>query len=533
MHPSEDFAPALIGARLPGVAPRSATGLLPLLGALALLSACAQLPERPELPPQSAAAPGDAGPLDAAAAPAEASHPGESAFRLVSEGPEAFVIRAHTARLAARSIDVQTYIWHADLTGRFLAKELLDAADRGVRVRLLVDDLDARNNNYAFAALDAHPNIEVRMFNPLASRQGRLSMAFEFAGGMKRLNRRMHNKSWIVDNRVAVAGGRNLGDEYFGASDEVNFVDLDFAMVGPVVRDVSASFDRFWNSEHAWPVALLSPEAVTQEALAKIRPRLQEAAAAARDSRYATALAGDPAVQRLLAGDWPMTWTSRYEFASDEPGKIGGEDEGIGSSGVARALRPTFAEAGESLSIVSPYFVPGKGGTERLVSKRESGCAVRILTNSLAANDVAAVHGGYSRYRKRLLEGGIELWELKPQRIGATGSSLFGSSGASLHTKALTADGEVVFVGSFNLDPRSVSLNTEQGVIVQDPGLAAQLESLFSRMASGARSWRVTIQEGRLRWSDEMGEYDDEPETSGWRRFQAWLARVLPVESQL
>jgi putative cardiolipin synthase len=509
------------------------TGLLPLLGALALLSACAQLPERPELPPQSAAAPGDAGPLDTAVAAAEASHPGESAFRLVSEGPEAFVIRAHTARLAARSIDVQTYIWHADLTGRFLAKELLDAGDRGVRVRLLVDDLDARNNNYAFAALDAHPNIDVRMFNPLASREGTLSMAFEFVGGMKRLNRRMHNKSWIVDNRIALAGGRNLGDEYFGASDEVNFADLDFAMVGPVVRDVSASFDRFWNSGHAWPVALLSPEAVTQEALAAIRPRLQAAAEATHDSRYATVLAGDPAVQRLLAGDWPMTWTSRYEFVSDSPDKIDGEVEGIDSSGVARALGPVFGETRELLTIVSPYFVPGEGGTGRLVSMREAGRSVRILTNSLAANDVAAVHGGYSRYRKKLLKGGVELWELKPQRAGAVESSLFGSSGASLHTKAVTTDGEVLFVGSFNLDPRSVSLNTEQGVIVHDRGLAAQLETLFSRMASGSKSWRVTLHEGRLQWSDEFGDYDAEPEASGWRRFQAWLTRVLPVESQL
>jgi len=515
------------------VRPCGATGLLPLLGALALLSACAQLPERPELPLQSAAAPGDAGPLDAVVAAAEARHPGSSAFRLVSEGPEAFAIRAHTARLAARSIDVQTYIWHADLTGRFLASELLDAADRGVRVRLLVDDLDARNNNYGFAALDAHPNIEVRMFNPLASREGTLSMAFEFLAGMKRLNRRMHNKSWIVDNRIAVAGGRNLGDEYFGAGDEVNFADLDFAMVGPVVRDVSGSFDRFWNSAHTWPVSLLSPEGATQAALAKIRPRLRAAAEETRGSRYAAVLAGDPAVQRLLAGDWPMTWVSGYEFVTDVPEKIEGTAEGIDASGVARALGPVFGAARESLTIISPYFVPGKGGTERLVSQRKAGRTVQILTNSLAANDVAAVHGGYSRYRKRLLEGGIELWELKPQRDAGTESSLFGSSGASLHSKALAADGETLFVGSFNLDPRSASLNTEQGVIVHDAGLAVQLETLFSRMTSGDKAWRVTIREGRLQWSDALGVYDREPEASGWRRFQAWLTRVLPVESQL
>ncbi len=511
--------------------PTTTRGLLALL-ALATLAACARLPERPELPPQTAIAPRDVGPLDERVGQAEARHPGESAFRLVSEGTEAFVIRAHTAHLAARSIDVQTYIWHADLTGRFLANELLDAADRGVRVRLLVDDLDARNNNYGFAALDAHPNIEVRMFNPLASRQGTISMAFEFLAGMKHLNRRMHNKSWIVDNRIAVAGGRNLGDEYFGAGEEVNFVDLDFAMIGPVVRDVSASFDRFWNSEHTWPVSLLSPEGATEPALTKVRPLLQEAANESRDSRYARMLAGDPAAQRLLAGDWPMTWTARYEFVSDRPDKLDRAAE-VGSSGVAQGLAPLFLEERESLSIISPYFVPGEGGTERLVSQQEAGSTVRIVTNSLAANDVAAVHGGYSRYREKLLQGGVELWELKPQRDGAVESSLFGSSGASLHTKAITADGEVLFVGSFNLDPRSVSLNTEQGVIVHDPGLAAQLESLFSRMASGSRSWRVTLQDGQLGWSDELGDYDKEPDASGWRRFQAWLARVLPIESQL
>ena len=204
----------------------------------------------PEDPPLVAAlAPGADTALDKVFAPDEAQHPGQSGFRLVSDGPEAFAIRARTANLAGRSLDVQTYIWRADLTGCFLAQRLLEAADRGVKVRLLVDDLAAgRGSHRTFAALDAHPNLEVRFFNPFRARRGFVRFAIEALSRFRRVNRRMHNKSWIADNRIAIVGGRNLGDEYFGASEDVNFVDLDFAMVGPVVRDVSVSFDRYWNA---------------------------------------------------------------------------------------------------------------------------------------------------------------------------------------------------------------------------------------------------------------------------------------------
>ena len=195
----------------------------------ALLGACAQLQPRPELPVDHSLAEADSGRLDQLIAPHEARNPGKSAFRLLKEGPEAFVARAQSARFAARSLDVQTYIWHGDTTGLYLAAKLLEAADRGVRVRILVDDLDGRSGNVAFAALAAHERIDVRMFNPFASRKGKLAFLGEGVRSFKRINHRMHNKSWIADNRIAVVGGRNLGDEYFGASDEVNFVDLDFA----------------------------------------------------------------------------------------------------------------------------------------------------------------------------------------------------------------------------------------------------------------------------------------------------------------
>lgn len=505
------------------------------LGGLAALAlaGCASLAPRPDLPHDPALAPGDGSRLDSAIAPLEAQHPGQSAFRLVSEGPEAFALRSRTAAGAGRSLDVQTYIWHKDLTGAVLGWRLIEAADRGVKVRVLVDDFDARSKNYEFAGLDAHPNIEVRLFNPFASRSGGARFAAEIVGDFDRLNRRMHNKSWIADNRIAIVGGRNLGNEYFGASEDVNFVDLDFAMIGPVVREASAAFDRYWNSELAYPIALLAPDDVTPAALDALRQRAHEALPGLEHTKFARELRENDAVQRLLAGDWPLHWASHYRFVADDPEKALGRGTGPAGSQVLGHLGPAFRGASTRVTVISPYFVPGKVGTEGLVAVARAGRQVRVLTNSLAANDVAAVYGGYAKWRRSLLEGGVELWELKPAPGSEVKKSLFGSSGASLHTKSLVVDGRTVFVGSFNLDPRSASLNTEQGVFVESEALAAQLEALFAFDSSGARAWSVKLEDGKLRWTDDKGTYTGTPQASAWRKFQAWLAGVLPVESQL
>ena len=498
-----------------------------------VLAACASLEPRAELPHEAAVPPGSGTVLDNLVAEAEARRPGESGFRLVREGPEAFAIRARTALVAGRSLDVQTYIWHDDLTGGFLAVRLLEAADRGVRVRLLVDDMDARAKNYAFAALDAHPNIAVRMFNPFRSRAGALSFAFEALGSFDRVNRRMHNKTWIADNRIAIVGGRNLGDEYFGASDEVNFTDLDFAMVGPIVRDASASFDRYWNSPLAYPMDLLAPEDVSTTALQALRDRVAPRVAQAEASRFAAELRQNDAVQRLLAGDWPMNWSATYRFVSDDPLKAAGTSTGLGGSQVLALLAPLLKSSRENVTVISPYFVPGEAGTRFLVDVASRGPDVRVLTNSLAANDVAMVYGGYSEWRESLLEGGVKLWELKPTPGSSVKSSMFGSSGASLHTKALAVDGRIAFVGSYNLDPRSTSLNCEQGIFVDGPDIAAQLEEQFRGDTAGTHAWAVTLQDGELLWQDGARTYHSAPDASAGRRFQAWLARVLPVSSQL
>jgi putative cardiolipin synthase len=498
-----------------------------------LLGSCARLPPRPDLPQQLAIGPAAGGVLDQLIAPHEATHSNQSAFRLIHEGTEAFASRLQATRLASRSVDIQSYIWHADLTGMYFAQELLRAADRGVRVRVLLDDMDARQGNDAIAALATHPGVEVRMFNPFASRHGLLGMVGEGVRSFSRINRRMHNKSWIADNRIAIVGGRNVGDEYFGASDAVNFVDLDFAMIGAVVRDASASFDRYWNSASAYPMEALTAASVSGDALRRVRAFLDAHAAAAENTRYAARLRADETVRRLFDGDWPMQWASSYRFVADDPAKVLLKERDTRATRVGAALLPIVEGSHQRLAVISPYFVPGREVTQLLTGLAAGGRQVQVLTNSLAANDVAAVHGGYSRYRRPLLDGGVQLWELKPLGGDRVDSSPLGSSGASLHTKAVAVDGRVLFVGSFNLDPRSIWMNCEQGVVVESEALARQLEQIFTQQTSGPHAWRVEVRADELRWSDDRAEFDSDPRAPTSRRFQAWLARVLHLDAQL
>lgn len=506
-----------------------------LVGWLALLatSGCARLPPRGELPPQHALPVEDAA-LDRAFLPQSQQHPGESGFRLVSDGVEAFALRGLSARHAERSLDVQYYIWHDDLTGWLLARELVRAADRGVRVRLLLDDMDARANNFALAGMDVHPDIEVRLFNPFASRRGTASKMMEAMTAFSRINHRMHNKSWIADNRIAITGGRNVGDEYFAASEQVNFVDTDFAVVGPAVAQLSDAFDRYWNSAAVYPVATLSPELVTPGTLDKLRAGASDRKREAAESSWVRALADNATVNRLQSGQLELHWTPRWQVLADDPLKAMKAPDPMSRSEVLRGFGQAMRDSKSTVTLISPYFVPGDAGSMSLVDAVKDGRRVQIITNSLAANDVAAVHGGYSKYRERLVDGGISLWELKPTAGSGADKSLFGSSGASLHTKAAIMDAQTVFVGSFNLDPRSVSLNCEQGVLATHPALAEELETIFERMTDGDRAWRVDRDaKGRLQWHDGVRTEHRDPDASLSRRITARLLRWLPLDSQL
>ena len=473
----------------------------------------------PELPASNPApASAEGGLLAQRVGLAQSKHPGQSGFRLVSAGPEAYALRAYTAQLAVSTLDIQTYIWKADLTGRLLAGHVLQAAIRGVRVRILVDDLDARTNGCGLLALDAHPNVEVKVYNP--------PLAFSNWAG---LNHRMHNKSWIADSKIALVGGRNLGDEYFDAHAGTNFVDLDFLMAGTVVGEAAASFEAFWDAPSTVSISTRPPcgtrearEALATLSVAHTRGELAR-------SPYAQVLHADPRVRQLLVGDTTLQWTSRWSFVSDDP--IKGHLPVGGRSAVMKQLVPIMHAAEHRLRMISPYFVPGVHGTKELIARCTAGVEVEVLTNSLAANDVAAVHGGYASYRSTLLGGNVGLWEKKPLAHSPAGASAEFAS--SLHTKALVVDDSVLFVGSFNMDQRSQHLNTEQGVVVYDRELARQMTSIFEQQIGGDLAWRVSLSQGRIQWNDGARTLTREPDAGRSKRLQAWLSRVLPVESQL
>jgi putative cardiolipin synthase len=356
-----------------------------------------------------------------------------------------------------------------------------------------------------------------------------------------RLNHRMHNKAWIADNRVAIVGGRNIGDEYFGASPHSNFSDLDVVMAGPVVHEVSQSFDQFWNSANAVPVSRFEGKQPKPADL----ERLVEAARAYREEAgetpYVTALRDVRKRAELLAQAAPPLRVTNIRLLVDEPSKVGTDESGVQASRVLAGIAERAREAKDELLIVSPYFVPGARGAQGLVDTVTRGIRVAVLTNSLAATDVAAVHTGYARYRRDLLRGGVELYEMKRKAGSAEARhqlSVTGSSGASLHTKAMVIDGRWAYVGSMNIDPRSANLNMEMGVLVESPELAGQLREQFERTTSPELSYRVVLEEGEgLVWYDRAsgGErrLEREPDASVWRRLAVTLLRAVPIESQL
>ena len=482
----------------------------------------------------------DATLLDRVLAPQLAQHPDQSGTALIDDNLEAFALRALSAREAGRSIDLQYYIWHNDVTGRLLVRELLRAADRGVRVRVLLDDINARGQDAAILALDSHPLIDVRIFNPGRNRDGVWWRAVEMALRAVSLNRRMHNKAWIVDGRVALVGGRNIGDEYFDAAEQVNFQDADLLLVGPAVQQTSDIFDRFWNSRAVIPIgALHAGKTAGTPALPQlpaVRARLDALTGELGASPYLRQLTDAGQLQAHLDGRLRLHWSAHVQVLSDPPEKAAPMASLQRSEHwLMHSLLPLLTEAREETLLTSPYFVPGAALTQSLADKVAAGVKVKVLTNSLAATDVALVHAGYARYRQALLDGGIELYELKTlhrKRI-----SLMGSSRASLHTKAVVVDGQRGFVGSFNLDPRSAQLNTEMGVLFDDAALAADMRALFLHSTASDTSYRVFLDNGALRWSDATEEpakvWTHDPEAGFWRRMLVSVMRWLPIESQL
>ncbi len=458
-----------------------------------------------------------------------------SGVALITDGLTAFAARVATLRAATRTADLQYYAWHGDLTGTLLAREVIHAADRGVAVRLLLDDMYAIGAERVLAAIDSHPRIQVRLFNATSWRRfGPPGLVLEMLFGGWHLDRRMHNKAWIVDGNCAIAGGRNIGDEYFDASGHFNFRDLDLVLRGPSVQAMRAEFERYWSHGLARPLRRISRAAYRRRALRKLVRRLDAAWGSPEARPYFERLAEAPLVTRLLAGDTGCGFLPLSDDAirvvADPPDKARAAVPVAHCLG--QAVMDALLGAQREALIISPYFVPGEQGAARIEAMVGRGVRVSIVTNSLAATDVAAVHGGYARYRERLLAAGVEMHELKPS--GEEGMSVFGSRGASLHTKAFVIDGKLSFVGSFNLDQRSIALNTEMGTFVEDARVAALVRAEYDRLIDARCSWRVSLAaNGALEWTDGTTTLRHEPFASWGLRALARVLRWMPIESKL
>lgn len=507
---------------------------LPWLALLLALAGCASLPKDYPRSVSHVIADTGATRLGRLAASMRAGQPDSAGVHLLARGLDAFAARVALIELAERSLDVQTYIWRNDATSRLIGAALLRAADRGVRVRLIVDDAGVPGDDTLLRVLDAHPGIELRLFNPVANRSARLlSALLDF----DRSNRRMHNKAFTADNQATIVGGRNIGDEYFEARLDLDFDDLDVLMVGPPVRDVSASFDTYWNDEAAYPIGVLGPGMTTAADLEQAAATLRHFAESRRGDAYAKAVRENHLSSQLADGTLPFT-PAAVRVLADPPSKLAQESPDSATYLLTRML-PQFNALQREVIFISPYFVPGDGGMANLKRLRARGLRVRIVTNSLVATDVPAVHVGYAKYRPALLDAGIELYEVKPtprRRVAPAG--LRGSSRASLHAKALVFDCRQLFIGSMNIDPRSIAINTELGLVIDAPQLAARMcEGMEQTLP--ARAWRVERQPAAqsgwdLAWVGvEDGRevrLDREPRAGIWRRLQTWLFSFFPIE---
>ena len=471
--------------------------------------------------------------IAAAIAPVSARHPGKSGIYLLPDALDAFAARVEMIRAAERSVDLQYYIWHNDLSGRILLAELVKAADRGVRVRLLIDDNTTAGLDPMLAGVNAHPRIEVRLFNPLTIRKLRPT---NYLFAFPRLNRRMHNKSLTVDDAVTVVGGRNVGDEYFGAEQDGLFIDMDALAIGAVLPQVSAQFDQYWNSRSAYPAELLLAGA-TAEPMAALRD--PPTSTSDRGRRYRTAIAQSAFIQNAMSQQLNWQWTDVQLFSDDPAKALGAEAP---ETLLVNRLKPTIAEAQRSFDLVSGYFVPADFGTDLLTGLARRGVDTLVVTNSFAVTDVPLVHAGYIKKRMPLLDAGVKLFEVRPapgvpvDRGAAPDHAVtrFSGGGESLHAKTFVVDRRLLFVGSFNFDPRSAELNCEMGFVIDSPYLAGLIaDGLRERLPDHSYAVARSPQD-QLIWIDtahgQRGVLTTEPGTTAWNRMSIWLLSHLPID---
>jgi len=498
----------------------------------ALITGCASLPPIEGRQTTSAIVDTAGTRLGRAVAADVAAHPGQTAVHAFPEPHDAFAARVLLAGAAEKSLDVQYYIWNGDQVGYLMFEALWQAAERGVRVRVLLDDMNTGGLDPTIAALDAHPNIEVRLYNPMLLRSAR---GLNFVTDFTRVNHRMHNKSFTADNQASVVGGRNIANEYFGAGSGIVFADLDVIVIGAAVRDVSKEFDLYWNSPSAYPAAsfvgMPGPEGA-----ANLKVQFAATRTDPQSLAYVDAVRARPVIQELLDRKLPFEWTTA-RLVHDDPAKTLDTTARTDVLLFPELVR-TIGRPEKTLDLVSPYFVPGEQGTAALVALANRGVKVRILTNSLSSSDESAVHAGYAKRRGDLLRAGVQLYELKATagRESSEGRAKLGSSSSSgLHAKTFAVDQDRIFVGSFNFDQRSALLNTEMGLVIASPSLAQALAQVFDTIVPKAAYEVRLASDGRsLEWIERTasGEtrYDTEPNTSWFLRSKVEMLSILPID---
>ncbi|TSB23424.1 phospholipase D family protein [Psychrobacter sp. YGAH215] len=461
-------------------------------------------------------------------------HPDLSGYHPIVTGANAFASRSILTSMATRNIDAQYYIWHDDQAGQLMLKDLWDAAERGVIVRLLLDDF---NNSAKFdqhlLRFASHPNIAVRIINPLMYRK---FQTLNFVTGLPRINRRMHNKSMTFDKQITIIGGRNIGDEYLSNDKNSQFADLDVLLIGKVVADIDNSFASYWSAPISFDIqtlATLDKGETTDflEGLDKLRADEKNNSKSSLDV-YKTAIEDSSIDSDLINKRVPFRWTD-MQFLSDDVGKL--TKTVPANTNLVHQLRTLLGSPTKRLTIISSYFVPTKDGVNTLVELAEAGIDIKILTNSFDATDVTAVHSGYSQWRPSLLRAGVKIYELKSTASEEKRENKLwkarSQSSTSLHAKTFAVDDYQVFIGSYNVDPRSANINTEMGVIINDEELAKQLHSALSDELLGQAYEVKLLENGSLQWHTvEAGEkvvYDSEPRVDisdhVWLTIMSWL----------
>ena len=519
--------------------------------ALAMLGGCSSLPPGSDYPKTrtSALAHPEETRLGHQFQQAANDHAGNSGFRIVSAGVDGFLLRMQMINATQRTLDLQYYIFRGDQTGRLVTEAVLHAADRGVRVRVLIDDGETVAGDGQIAALEAHPNIDVRIFNPFAYRgHSNLLRAVEFMFNASRLDYRMHNKLMIVDNAVALIGGRNIGDQYFQIDPNEQLADDDMFAAGPISAILSGTFDEYWNNDMSIPVQALSGKKPSSAILDAHRSALKQQHRALKDDGidFVTRVASGEPYNGVISGRLPLVW-AHAQVVCDSPEKKKVEGGAMVGSLMQRAVVDAANSVRHELLMITPYLIPGKEGMQLFNNLRQRGVTVRILTNSLESSGVLAAQSGYIRYRAPLIASGVELHEIRSLLGNTRGSgetkaiSRFGNY--SLHGKLFVFDRAKIFIGSMNFDQRSMHLNTEIGLLVDSPELAQQVAARFDAMAQPVNAYRLALAPDNvgsgthLVWRTQEGgdeiEYASEPARSDWQRAALHLLSLLPWEDEL